>query len=91
MYDPSIGQESLTTVDVLGVLVGHVLFGVAATLLFDWSWIPLSPQQRENGRSLKEIKRSWGWDERTDNKDQSLNPKNKKSSVDEDNKSSFSD
>ena len=72
MYDPSIGQESLTTVDVVGVLVGHVLFGVAATLLIDWSWIPLSPQQRESGRSLKEIKRSWGWDEGTDNKNESL-------------------
>ena len=77
MYDPSIGQESLTTVDVVGVLFGHVLFGVAATLLFDWSWIPLSPQQRKSGRSLKEIKRSWGWDERTDNNEESLNSKNK--------------
>ena len=71
MYDPSIGQESLTTVDVVGVLIGHILFGVAATLLIDWSWIPLSPQQRENGRSLKEIKRSWGWDEKTDNNEES--------------------
>ena len=73
LYDPSIGQESLTAVDVVGVLVGHVIFGVAATLLIDWSWIPLSPQQRATGRSLKEIKRSWGWDEKTDNKDESLN------------------
>ena len=78
MYDPSIGQESLTTVDVVGVIVGHVLFGVAATLLIDWSWIPLSPQQRESGRSLKEIKRSWGWDEKINNKDESLSPANKK-------------
>ena len=85
MYDPSIGQESLTTVDVVGVLVGHVLFGVAATLLIDWSWIPLSPQQRKSGRSLKEIKRSWGWDEKTNNKDESLIPENRKSSVGENN------
>ncbi len=85
MYDPSIGQESLTTVDVVGVLVGHVLFGVAATLLIDWSWIPLSPQQRKNGRSLNEIKRSWGWDEATNNKYESLSPENRKSSVDENN------
>ena len=83
MYDPSIGQESLTTVDVVGVLVGHVLFGVAATLLIDWSWLPLSPQQRESGRSLKEIKRSWGWDEKTDIKDASLNLKNRTSLVEE--------
>ena len=81
MYDPSIGQESLTTVDVVGVLVGHVLFGIAATLLIDWSWIPLSPQQRKSGRSLKEIKRSWGWDERTDNKNGDLSTENRKSSV----------
>ena len=85
MYDPSIGQESLTTVDVLGVLVGHFLFGIAATLLIDWSWIPLSPQQRESGRSLKEIKQSWGWDEKTDNKDESLSPENRKNLL-EDNK-----
>ena len=85
MYDPSIGQESLTTVDVAGVLVGHILFGVAATLLFDWSWIPLSPQQRESGRSLKEIKRSWGWDETTDKRDESLSTENRKSSVEENN------
>ncbi len=80
MYDPSIGQESLTTVDVVGVLVGHVIFGAAATLLIDWSWIPLSPQQRESGRSLKDIKRSWGWDEKTDNKNETLRSVNRHSS-----------
>ena len=83
MYDPSIGQESLTTIDVVGVLFGHVLFAVAATLLIDWSWIPLSPHQRESGRSLKEIKRSWGWDEKTHNKDEPLSLENIQSSVEE--------
>ncbi len=72
MYDPSIGQESLTSIDVVGVLIGHLLFGVAATLLIDWSWIPLSTQQKKSGRSLKDIKRSWGWDEKTDNEDDFL-------------------
>tara|TARA_B100000965_G_scaffold351886_1_gene326771 strand:+ start:241 stop:456 length:216 start_codon:yes stop_codon:yes gene_type:complete len=69
LYDPSIGQESLTTIDVAGVLVGHILFGVAATLLVDWSWIPLSPQEKDKGRSLKDIKKSWGWDEKTNEKE----------------------
>ncbi len=85
MYDPSIGQESLTTVDVVGVLVGHVLFGVAATLLIDWSWIPLNSKQKESGRSLKEIKRSWGWDEKTNNNDESINSENRKFSVKDNN------
>ena len=85
MYDPSIGQESLTTVDVVGVLVGHLLFGVAATLLIDWSWIPLSPQQRESARSLKEIKSSWGWDEQANNKDEPTSPEKTKSSIEENN------
>ena len=86
MYDPLIGQESLTTLDVVGVLIGHVLFGVAATLLIDWSWIPLSQQQRDSGRSLKEIKRSWGWDEKTDNQEnESLSSGNIKSSIEENN------
>ena len=65
MYDPSIGQESLTTIDVIGVLVGHILLGVAATFIVDWSWIPLSPKQKACGKSLKDIKRSWGWDEKS--------------------------
>ena len=85
MYDPSIGQESLTTVDVVGVLVGHVLFGLASTLLIDWSWIPLSPHQRESGRSLKEIKRSWGWDQKTDNNNEAQSLESKKSLVEENN------
>ena len=70
LYDPSIGQESLTIIDVAGVLIGHLIFGVVATLLIDWSWIPLSPQQRESGRSLKQIKRSWGWHEKPDNNEE---------------------
>ena len=61
LYDPSIGQESLTSVDVVGVLVGHILFGIATTLLIDWEWIPLTDQQKNSGKSLKEIKKSWGW------------------------------
>ena len=75
MYDPSIGQESLTAVDVVGVLVGHILFGVVATILFDWSWIPLSPQQKSSGRSLKEIKKGWGWDNESDMKAETLKSK----------------
>ena len=79
MYDPSIGQESITTVDVVGVLVGHLLFGIVATLLIDWSWIPLTPQQRGSGQSLKEIKRSWGWDEDNEKKADTSTSKNKRS------------
>ena len=85
MYDPSIGQSSLTTIDVVGVLAGHIIFGVAATLLIDWSWIPLSPQQRHSGRTLKDIKRSWGWNKKADNKDDYLRLENKESLVENNN------
>ena len=85
MYDPSIGQESLTTIDVVGVLVGHILFGVAATLLLDWSWIPLSPQQKNSGRSLKDIKRSWGWDKKTVSKDERLSTDKEESLIEREN------
>ena len=83
MYDPSIGQESLTTVDVVGVLIGHIIFGVIATLLFDWSWIPLSQQQIRSGRSINEIKRSWGWNEKIDPKNASSTSPSSKSSVED--------
>ena len=79
MYDPSIGQESLTTIDVVGVLAGHILFGIAATLFIDWSWIPLSSQEKNCGRSLKDIKESWGWDEETDLQEECISAENKKS------------
>ena len=79
MYDPSIGQESLTTIDVVGVLAGHILFGIAATLFIDWSWIPLSPHEKDSGRSLKDIKRSWGWDETPEKKEEYISAQNKKS------------
>ena len=84
MYDPSIGQESLTTVDVVGVLLGHLLFGFAATLLIDWSWIPLSPQQLKSGKSLTDIKKSWGWDQKADTKDAYLKSKNSTLIVEDD-------
>ena len=62
MYDPSIGQESLTKIDVLGVLIGHFIFGVAMTFALDWRWIPLTPEEKASGRSLADIKKAWGWD-----------------------------
>ena len=85
MYDPSIGQESLTAIDVVGVLVGHIFFGVAATLLIDWSWIPLSAEQKASAKTLKDIKRSWGWNEKADQQEKYLNSENKKSLVEKDN------
>jgi len=62
LYDPSIGQESLTKIDVIGVLVGHFVFAVGMTFLIDWSWIPLTAEEKANGRSLADIKKEWGWD-----------------------------
>ncbi len=79
MYDPSIGQESLTSIDVVGVVFSHILFGIASTLLIDWSWIPLTPQQKMSGRSLKDIKKNWGWDEKTVSQHEYLNRKSKNS------------
>ena len=79
MYDPSIGQESLTTIDVVGVIIGHIIFGVAATFLIDWSWIPLNTQQKNSGMTLKDIKKRWGWYEAAVNKNEVLNLENKKS------------
>ena len=89
MYDPSIGQESLTIIDVVGVLVGHILFGVIATLLIDWDWIPLSQQQRHSGRSLKDIKRSLGWYGNTDKKSENLTTSIRGSIVEDDKEKTF--
>ncbi len=62
MYDPSIGKESLTYIDIAGVLIGHILVGIGATFFIDWKWIPMSEKEKARGKSLEEIKKSWGWD-----------------------------
>tara|TARA_Y100001968_G_C19449136_1_gene767320 strand:- start:3201 stop:3389 length:189 start_codon:yes stop_codon:yes gene_type:complete len=62
MYDPSLGKDSLTLIDVAGVLIGHLLFAIGATLLLDWNWIPMSKKEKERGKSLADIKKDWGWD-----------------------------
>lgn len=59
MFDPSIGKESITRIDFLGFLFGHLLFAVGATFFLDWSWIPLTEKEKKNGRSLEEIKKNW--------------------------------
>ena len=78
MYDPSIGQESLTKIDIVGVVASHILFGIAATLFIDWSWIPLSSKEKDTGKSLKYIKNSWGWDEKSDHPEKFINTEDKK-------------
>ncbi len=62
MFDPSIGKETLTKLDVLGVLIGHLLFGIGATILIDWNWIPMTEEEKARGKSLSEIKKSWDWE-----------------------------
>ncbi len=62
MYDPSIGQESLTKIDVIGVVIGHLIFGIAATLFLNWNWIPMNEKEKKRAKSLADIKKEWGWD-----------------------------
>lgn len=62
LLDPSFGQQTITKIDLLGVLLGHFLFGVGLTFFLDWSWIPLTKKERNSGISLEEIKKNWNWD-----------------------------
>ncbi len=62
MFDPSIAESSITKVDLIGVFLGHLLFGVGLTFFLDWSWIPLTEKEKAAGRSLDEIKEQWNWD-----------------------------
>ncbi len=49
--------SSITFLDVLGVTIGHIIFGIGLTFLLDWEWIPLTQEERRSAKSLSQIKK----------------------------------
>ena len=45
--------KDISRVDLIGILLGHLIFGVALTQLLDWSWLKNLMSEEAKSRMLK--------------------------------------
>ena len=45
--------KDISTIDLIGILLGHVIFAVALTMLLDWSWLKNLMSEEDKTRMLK--------------------------------------
>ena len=45
--------KDISRVDLIGILLGHLIFGVALTQLLDWTWLKNLMSEEDKTRMLK--------------------------------------
>ena len=45
--------KNISRVDLIGILIGHLIFGVALTQLLDWKWLKNLMSEEDKTRMLK--------------------------------------
>ena len=45
--------KDISKIDLIGILIGHVIFGVAVTQLLDWAWLKNLMSEEDKTRMLK--------------------------------------
>ena len=45
--------KDISTIDLIGILIGHLIFGVALTRLLDWTWLENLMSEEDKTRMLK--------------------------------------
>ena len=45
--------KDISRIDLIGILIGHLIFGVALTQLLDWKWLKNLMSEEEKIRMLK--------------------------------------
>ena len=45
--------KDISTIDLIGILIGHLIFGVALTKLLDWTWLKNLMSEEDKKRMLK--------------------------------------
>ena len=45
--------KNISRVDLIGILIGHLIFGVALTHLLDWKWLKNLMSEEDKTRMLK--------------------------------------
>jgi len=45
--------KDISTIDLIGILIGHLVFGFALTQLLDWTWLKNLMSEEDKARMLK--------------------------------------
>ena len=45
--------KDISKIDLIGILVGHLIFGIALTQLLDWTWLKNLMSEEDRTRMLK--------------------------------------
>ena len=45
--------KDISKIDLIGIIIGHLIFGIALTQLLDWSWLKNLMSQEEKEKMLK--------------------------------------
>ena len=45
--------KDISRIDLIGILIGHLIFGVALTQLLDWTWLKKLMSDEDKKRMLK--------------------------------------
>ena len=45
--------KDITKIDLIGIIFGHIIFGIALTELLDWSWLKNLMNEEDKEKMLK--------------------------------------
>ena len=45
--------KDITRIDLIGIIFGHIIFGIALTQLLDWSWLKNLMSEEDKEKMLK--------------------------------------
>ena len=45
--------KDISKIDLIGIIIGHLIFGIALTQLLDWSWLKNLMSEEEKEKMLK--------------------------------------
>ena len=45
--------KDITKIDLIGIIFGHIIFGIALTQLLDWSWLKNLMNKEDKEKMLK--------------------------------------
>ena len=49
--------KDISKIDLIGIILGHIIFGVALTQILDWSWLKNLMNEEDKEKMLK----SYNW------------------------------
>ena len=45
--------KDISNIDLIGILIGHLIFGIALTQLLDWTWLKNLMSEEDKAKMLK--------------------------------------